>query len=744
MLNAISLQVFSLIYVFVLAIVYFSKRKYNFIESKIYKYMLVMTMIILILDGVISYLTFNLIDSYVSILTKGLFIGLFIWFILFALYVLLSRSNKKYETFSELLKAHTSLYLWSGIAICLFTLLIILQLWVNYLKLNNNTYQIDLIYSFGIVIAVIVLLNLLLNNKDVAKHKNMAILFSVIMLVCIIFGEIFFGSFFLSDTSIISSGICLITLFQYFTMENPDLKYVDELNALKLKAEEANDAKTDFLASMSHEIRTPMNAINGLSANLLNGNIPAEYREDIRNINEAGNILLEIVNNILDISKVEAGKMQLENKPYSLADMIAKLSHITKLSLSEKPVTFETIVTGNMPKTVMGDEVKIYQILMNILSNAVKYTKKGSIKFMINSVISGNNDILTFKVTDTGVGIKKADNAKIFMEFERLDQEKSDIQGTGLGLVITKKLLELMGGKISFTSVYQEGTTFTIELTQEIVDKDKIDYSTYKTKKVTVDEFFDGSMYKVLLVDDNLLNLKVAEKLLKNYNLQITSVKSGLECLSYTRNNKYDLVLMDHMMPEMDGIHTLYNLKQRASGFDTPVVVLTANAIEGSREMYLKEGFVDYLSKPIDQVELDRVLREWLNVSDDAPTLPKDKIDNSMGSLNTSLLSENNANDSNSISSVSSTSNDVVEKVEPIFPTSNVSEADNNRTSEVAPIFPTDDKSDVKETNSSIVTPIFPVNDNTNSSNVAPIFPLENNGLFNQEQDGKMTDDQSN
>ena len=359
-----------------------------------------------------------------------------------------------------------------------------------------------------------------------------------------------------------------------------------------------------------------MNVIIGLSETLLNEDVSPKQKEDIRNINEAGEILLEIVNNILDITKVESGKMVINNAPYSMADMIAKLTHVVKISLMEKPITFNVDVIGNLPNTLMGDEVKVYQILMNILSNAVKYTKEGSIKFTIESVISGNRCILTFKVADTGIGIKKADNAKLFEEFQRLDQERSDIQGSGLGLVITKKLLDLMGGKISFQSEYQKGTTFTVVLEQEIVDKAKINFETYKAKKVSVDSYFDGSKYKVLLVDDNLLNLKVAEKLLKKYGLNVTSVNSGLDCLNITKNNKFDLVFLDHMMPEMDGIHTLYNLKKRASGFDTPVVVLTANAIEGSKEMYLREGFVDYLSKPIDQVELDRILREQLKIGD--------------------------------------------------------------------------------------------------------------------------------
>lgn len=619
MLNSISVQIFSFIYVFVLSLVYFARRKYNFIESEVYKYLLVFTMIELVLDGINSYLIINNgID--ISIVTKLHFVSIFIWFILFALYVLLSRSNKKYATFKELFNAHTGLFTWISITTLLFAVAIALQLCLNFLHINYSMYEISLVYLFGVVIAIVLLLNILLNNKDIAKYKNTAIIVSVVMLVAIIFAQSFLGNSYLSSTSIVSSGLCLITLFQYFTMENPDLKYIDELNALKVKAEEANQAKTNFLASMSHEIRTPMNVINGLSANLLDGNLPQEYKEDIKNINDAGNILLEIVNNILDITKVEAGKTKLNNAPYNIVDTISRLVNMTKLSLSETNIAFDVQINGNIPKLLNGDQIKIYQILMNILSNAVKYTKKGSITFVINSAISGNVDHLTFKVIDTGIGIRKADNARLFEKFERLDQEQTDIQGTGLGLVITKKLLDLMGGKIHFESVYQQGTTFTVEIDQEIVDRHQVDFTTYEAKKVKVDSYFDGRQYKILLVDDNVLNLKVAEKLLKNYNFQITSVRSGLECLNYTKNEKYDLIFLDHMMPEMDGIHTLYNMKQRASGFDTPVVVLTANAIDGSKDMYLKEGFCDYLSKPIDQVELDRILREQLKIGDNAPS----------------------------------------------------------------------------------------------------------------------------
>jgi len=614
MYKDMSVLLVNLLYIIILSIVYFLKRKYNFLESKVYKGMLVSIMFILILDILRMYIIASglFVNTIILIFSKFYYIGLFIWLILFIFYVLLNKLDIKYENFNVLLKK--SVLCKSLLIVFSFFFLILLFSNINFTTEPLIFYGtgVSLIYAIGVVGSLFLLFMLIVNNNSKDNYKNWSMLFSIVVLCSSVFIHMYFHEVF-----IFGSSISLITMFLYFTVENPDLKYIEELNRLKEAAESANMEKTNFLASMSHEIRTPMNAVIGLSQSLLTDDLPKSIIADVKNINKASETLLEIVNNILDITKIEAGKTTLNNSPYSLADVVAELNNIVNVSLCEKPIKYSVKTIGNIPSMLMGDEVKVYQILMNLLSNAVKYTKKGSITLVIESKIFGNKANLTFKVIDTGIGIKKADQDKIFQKFERLDQEQKTIQGTGLGLAITQRLLDMMGGKISFDSTYQKGTTFVIELEQEIVDKNKVTgINSCIVKKRVVDEYFDGSKYDILLVDDNLLNIKVAEKLLKPYKFKVTSVRSGLECLNYTKNKKYDLILLDHMMPEMDGIHTLYNLKKRARGFDTPVVVLTANAIAGAKDMYLREGFCDYLSKPISQVELDRVLREQLNIKE--------------------------------------------------------------------------------------------------------------------------------
>ncbi len=614
MYDTMKLEICSLIYIIILQCIYFVKRKYNFIESKIYKILLLLTTSLLVSDISAIYFSYKYPENELitSVFIRIYFIMVIIWSLAYLGYVLVSKSKDKndYDSIIKFILAKKT-----NLIYVVFSLLTIIgSFFMTYthdiIPFVLEGEIISYIYIMSTVITMILLLSLVFNKGSMDVEKSFVVLLSILL---------YFASFILQaiipSASVISSSLCLVTIFIYFTFENPDLKYIDELDDLRNKAEIANNAKTDFLASVSHEIRTPLNAIIGLSESIPTKDLPKDVAEDIKNINNAGSILLEIVNNILDITKVEEGKMTLNNKPYSLADIISELTSLVNVTISEKPIKFNIETKGNIPTKLIGDEVKVHQVLLNLLSNACKYTKKGTITLNIDSKIIGDKCNLTFKVIDTGIGIKRSDYEKIFQKFERLDQGQKNIEGTGLGLVITKELLNLMGGKITFDSVYQQGTTFTVSFDQEIADRTIItNLQAFEPPKTVLDEHFDGSQYNILLVDDNLLNIKVAEKILKSYNFKITTAKSGLECLNLTKNQKFDLIFLDHMMPEMDGIQTLYNLKSRVVGFTTPVVVLTANAIEGSKEKYLKEGFCDYLSKPISQKELDRILREQLHI----------------------------------------------------------------------------------------------------------------------------------
>lgn len=614
MFNSISIQICSLAYVIMLIIVYLYKRKYDTLGNRIYKDLLINTIFILILDlmSIFTIKNHEAITFVNTLFTKGFLSLVILWFMLFLLYVMLQEYKEVFNNFKEAFKKRKTVKLW-------LIILLLLILGVIYLPLE---YSVKPIYMYGkafdytyynaSIITTILLILLAINkNKLVRSRRLPLVLFGIAILI------IFSIQFMYNNLLLISSALALVTVFMYFILVNPDIRYIDELNKLREEAESANKAKTDFLASMSHEIRTPMNAIIGLTDSALTNELPSSVREDIKNINNAGQILLEIINNILDISKIEEGKMELVNTNYNISNIVLELTNIVTVRIGEKPIKFITNIDPNIPSKLYGDETKLFQICLNLLNNACKYTEKGEIKFTITSKVSADIAYLTISVTDTGMGIKKEDFDKLFEKFTRLDKEvNQSIEGTGLGLVITKEMVNLMDGKINVSSTYGKGSTFTVVVPQKIIDRSIIGVISnldLREKKV---EYFNGSNYKILVVDDNKLNLKVAEKLLRPYGFQVTVVTSGLACLNYTKKTKYDLIFLDHMMPEMDGIQTLRYLKQRVDFVNTPIVALTANAISGMKEMYLREGFDDYISKPIDRVKLDEVLRKHLKIDD--------------------------------------------------------------------------------------------------------------------------------
>ena len=409
---------------------------------------------------------------------------------------------------------------------------------------------------------------------------------------------------------IITAMETFITFLMYFTIENPDVKMINQLELAKEQAEKANRAKTDFLSSMSHEIRTPLNAIVGFSDCIMDAESLGEAKENAKDIVSASQTLLEIVNGILDISKIEAGKIEIVNSTYNARETFEELAKLITPKMNEKSLDFTYYIAPDIPDNLYGDQANLKKVITNLLSNASKYTDSGFVRYEVNCVNTRDVSKLIISVEDSGRGIKKENIDKMFTKFQRLDEDRNTtIEGTGLGLAITKQLIELMGGKIIVHTIYGEGSKFTVVVNQRI---DKSVAKQIKKYKTTLD--LHG--IRILLVDDTSLNLKVATKLLQKFNADnVITCDSGFACLEkIQRGEQYDLILLDDMMPKMSGVETLKKLKE-IPGFNTPTIALTANAITGMREKYLADGFDDYLAKPIDKDQLVQVINQILGRS---------------------------------------------------------------------------------------------------------------------------------
>ncbi len=464
------------------------------------------------------------------------------------------------------------------------------------------------VYALGIIVCVFSSYLIWKYRKTNAKELTIpAAYFGITFIIFALIEVVFFDN----GINYIYTLIAYFMIGTFFTTESQDTKLLKDAEESREDAENANKAKSNFLASISHAIRTPMNTILGFSQSLLEERDLTEdkVKRDAQDIKDASTSLLELINNILDISRIESGKEEVEAKEYKIEELLREINSLIISKISKDQLDFKINVDSNIPISYKGDSDKIYKIIVNVLLNAIGNTNFGNVSLDVGGAYVGSQFKLSLIVSNSGHLMSEEDFNKDFEEFS----EEGNSQGTNkekLGLIVAKRLIALMDGTIDFKNETGKGTRYIISLDQEVIDDMKIGPVFIESVGTAEESPLDLTGLKALLVDDNNVNLKLATRLLKQFNLDVTQASNGQECVDLVKTESFDIIFLDHMMPGMDGVEAVHLLRE--NGNDMPIIALTANSYSGSREKYLEEGFTDYLPKPFQYKELNKILRKYM------------------------------------------------------------------------------------------------------------------------------------
>lgn len=581
-----------IMFTLLLILVFKIKKQNNLLSNSTYFILTLSLLVGYILEIVMYFLSTTAINNIIlEIYTKLYLIFIICWSSIFSVYTfLLSKKDDEYN--KKIMILYALLTVTSSVAIIMLPLNIT---YTNRIILTGNA--INFLKILITCMLSILYIRTVLSNKIINTIKANYIYVALIILTIVSFLEIKY------QLNIVTTILLFVTYLIFLTIENPALKEYEIINNLRLRALKANTNKTNFLSNMSHELRTPLTSIISSIDEIKSYNLPQEIKDNLNDIIDSSNSLLDIVGNVIEINKIENKVYDLKEKNYDIRDVVEKLIKLNTKKYSKENVIFKYSVSDNTPSNLFGDKTKIKEIINNILDNSFKYTNKGSISLTINSVLDNDICNLIIEIKDTGIGIKSEDLNKIFNGNDIDNDINSNVNRDGLGLLVSKDLVNLLNGTITVSSYYGSGSVFTINIPQKLKNELEIVEQTNTTK-------FNNK--KVLLVDDNRLNNRILKRLLKIYNIELDACERGIECIDKINNGEqYDLILMDIMLPDINGVDTLRKLKSNKN-FNTKVIALTADALSTSRNKYLKAGFTDYLAKPFKKEELEEKLKNLL------------------------------------------------------------------------------------------------------------------------------------